>query len=178
MRGRLIFPFLIELAPLDTAATESTDPDGAGPLTTGYDALFRAPVKVLADAGDQVGVRARVEGTLIQIPAQIEPDQFEQMNMMLSGESPTSNRFRVVCHYNDLEDQGLVNVDGTPTIKKRDRLVRILDLDGGLVETIPDSPGLYVEQVMSRGWGLGGSAPTRNLLFIDFADRAVSVASG
>lgn len=178
MRGRLIFPFLIELAPLDTAATESTDPDGAGPLTSGYDALFRAPVKVLADSDDQVGVKARVEGALIQLPAQIEPDQMEQLAMLLSGESPESNRFRVVCHYNDLEDQGLVNADGTPAVRKRDRLTRILDLDGNLVETIPNPPGLYVEQVMSRGWGLGGAVPTRNLLFIDFADRAVSVASG
>lgn len=178
MRGRLIFPFLVELAPLDTAATESTDPDGAGPLTSGYDAMFRAPVKVLAESDDQVGVKARIEGALVQLPAQIEPDQMEQLAMMLSGESPSSNRFRVVCHYNDLEDAGLVNVDGTPAIRKRDRLTRILDLDGNLVETIPNPPGLFIEQVMSRGWGLGGAVPTRNLLFVDFTDRAVSVASG
>ena len=88
MRGRLIFPFLIELAPLDTAATESTDPDGAGPLTSGYDAMFRAPVKALAESDDQIGVKARIEGALIQLPAQIEPDQMEQLAMMLSGESP------------------------------------------------------------------------------------------
>lgn len=174
MRGRLIFPFLVELAPLDTAATESTDPDGGGPLTSGYDELFRAPVKVLADGDDQTGVKARIESALIQLPAQIEPDQMNQLSMLLSGESPESNSFRVVFHYNDLEDQGLLHPDGTPTIKKRDRLTRILNMDGDLVETIANPPGLFVEQVMSRGWGLGGSSPTRNLLFVDFAERAVS----
>lgn len=177
MRGRLIFPFLVELAPLDTAATESTDPDGAGPLTGGYDVLFREPVKVRADSDDQFGVKARVEGASIQLPAQIEPDQFELLQMMLSGESPASGRFSVVLHFSDLEDAGLVNADGTPAIKKRDRLTRILSIAGDLVEAIAYPPGLYVEQVLSRGWGLGGAVPTRNLCFVDFAGRSQSVTS-
>jgi hypothetical protein len=177
-RGRLIFPFLVELAPLDTLATETTDPDGAGPLVSGYDETFRVPVKVAAGTSDQSGTTARVEGALVQVPAQIEPDQFEALAMMLSGESPSTNSFRVVMHYADLEVADLVEADGTPKVRKRDRLTRILNMDGDLVETIPDSPGLFVVRVMSRGWGLGGRAPTRNLLFVDFEERAVSVTGG
>ena len=43
MRGRLINPFAAELAQLDTAAT-AADPDGPGPLTSGYDADFQETV--------------------------------------------------------------------------------------------------------------------------------------
>ena len=49
MRGRLIFPFLAELRRLDTAAMASTDPDGAGPLTGGFDPDFKEPVLVDRD---------------------------------------------------------------------------------------------------------------------------------
>ena len=54
MRGRLIFPFLAELYRLDTRATATTDPDGAGPLTGGYDPDFKEPVLVDRD-GDGIG---------------------------------------------------------------------------------------------------------------------------
>lgn len=121
-----------------------------------------------------MGASARKEGTAIQIKAQIEPEQFERMQAMLSGDSPDSF-FRVIMHYKDLRQQGLVDGQGRPTIKKNDRLIRILDLKGNLVETFPNPPGMYVRQVMSRGWGLGGSNPSRNLLFVDFEERAVSV---
>ncbi len=174
--GRLIYPFLIELAPLDTLATQA-DPDGAGPLTSGYDDDFREPVMVSQGVADQTGTSARVEGTPIQVKAQIVPDQFEQLQAMISGQSPESNAFRVILHYKDLAALGLVDASGKPTINKSDRLTRILDLKGNLVETIPDPPGLYVHQIMSRGWGLGGSNPSRNLLFVDFQERAQSVAS-
>ena len=61
MRGRLIFPFLAELRRLDTAAMASTDPDGAGPLTGGFDPDFKEPVLVDRDgdgfvAGDGCSV--------------------------------------------------------------------------------------------------------------------------
>ena len=45
MRGRLINPFLAELAQLDMAAT-AADPDGAGPLTSGYDSDFKETAMV------------------------------------------------------------------------------------------------------------------------------------
>jgi hypothetical protein len=40
MRGRLINPFLAEIAQLDTVAT-TADPDDVGPLVSGYDPDFK-----------------------------------------------------------------------------------------------------------------------------------------
>lgn len=172
MRGRLIFPFLVELAQLDTAATAG-DPDGAGPLTSGYNENFREPLMVLASPTDQTGVSARVEATPIQFRAQIEPVMFERLEMMLGGESPDS-RFAIIAHYRDLENLNLIDaVTGKPLIRKNDRLVRIMNCDtGDLIEAIPDPPGLFVRQVQSRGFGPGR---TRNLLLIEFEEREQSV---
>jgi len=169
-RGRLIFPFLCEIAQLDTAAT-AADPDGAGPLTSGYDPDFRSPVKVLAAPGDQVGADSRVETAVVTVRAQIEPQQFETLEMMLSGESPDS-KMGLILHYKDLEAAGLVGVDGVPLIRKRDRLVRILTTAGVLVETIPNPPGLFVTQVQSRGFGHGTE---RNLLLLVLEERDQSI---
>lgn len=169
-RGRLIFPFVVELAQLDTAAT-AADPDGAGPLTSGYDEDFREPVTVLADPADQVGVSARVESGPIQFRAQIEPSMFERLEAMISGGSPKS-RFAIVAHFRELERDGLVGPDGAALIRKNDRLVRILTTKGALVRDIPDPPGLFVHQVQDRGFGPGGQ---RNLLLITFEERERSL---
>lgn len=169
MRGRLIFPFIVELAQLDTQATEA-DPDGAGPLTSGYDETFREPLMVLADPDDQTGESTRVE-SVISFPAQIEPNMFEKLEMLAGGVSPMS-RFGIVAHYSDLEDLDLVDVStGQPKIRVNDRLHRILDCDGNLVEVIPEVPGLYVTQVQSRGFGF---VNTRNLLLVTFEERKLS----
>lgn len=168
-RGRLIFPFLVELAQLDTAATEA-DPDAGGALVSGYNEHFREPVKVLADPADQVGVSARQEST-IQVYAQIEPAMFEKLQAMLGGDSPES-RFAIVCHFRDLENAGLVDgTTGKPLIYKGDRLAAIYTTAGVLVETIPNPPGLFVHEVQSRGFGPGGA---RNLLLVNFEQRDTS----
>jgi hypothetical protein len=174
-RGRLIRPFVVELYQLDTAAT-SADPDGAGPLTSGYDPDFRTPIKVLEDPGDQVGKTTRTESGPIQIRAQIEPTMFERLEMMLSGSSPEF-RFAVVAHYKELETLGLVDSRGRPKIYPQDRLSRILTVRGDLVEEIPDPPGLYIREVQSRGYGLGYQ---RNLLLIHFEtrDQSLRTAAG
>jgi len=169
-RGRLIFPFIVELYQLDTVATEA-DPDGAGPLTSGYNEFFREPIKILGDPADQVGESARVESGPIQVEAQIEPEMFERLEMMLSGQSPDT-RFAVVAHYANLERNGLVLSDGTPSIKKGDRLSRILSCrTGELVEPVPNPPGLFVRQTQPRSFGLGTE---RNLLLIEFEERSQS----
>lgn len=170
-RGRLIFPFIVELAQLDTAAT-AADPDGAGPLTSGYDDDFRTPVKV--PTAGQVGTTSRVE-TLVQVRAQIEPDQMEKLAPMLSGDA-AQGRFGIILHFRDLERAGLVDaVTGKPLLYKHDRITRILTTRGVLVETIPNPPGLFCVEVQSRGFGPGGA---RNLLHMLFESRDTSTASG
>jgi hypothetical protein len=57
VRGRLVNAFLAEITRLDTVAT-AADPDGAGPLASGYDPDFKETV-VLGDAGDRRDARRR-----------------------------------------------------------------------------------------------------------------------
>lgn len=168
-RGRLIFPFVVELAQLDTAATGADVVVGGQP-TPGYDPVFRTPLKVLEEPGDQVGVSTRVE-TLVQVRAQIEPAMFEMMEMMISGESPSS-RMAIVLHFRDLERANLVDSTGAAMIYKRDRLARILTTRGQLVREIPNPPGLYISQVQDSGFGPGGH---RNLLLVTFEERDQSM---
>lgn len=173
-RGRLIFPFLVDFEQLDTAAIEA-DPDGAGSLSSGYDEVFREPVKVLENPDDQVGKTVRVENTL-QVRAQIESVQFERLEQMISGDSP-QGRFMLVLHFRDLEKAGLVDADGLAMIRKGDRLGAIRETDGTLVQNIPDPPGLYVNELLPRGMGLSLKKPKRNLLIVTLKARDQSTRS-
>jgi hypothetical protein len=170
MRGRLIFPYLVGLRRLSTTST-AADPDGAGELTSGYDETFRESHKILSDPDDQIGVSARIELAELQVLAQIEPEQYERLETMISGDSPNS-RFSIVLHARELEQAGLLESSGRPKIHKGDRLAAIYNhRSGALIETIPNPPGLFVIQVQSGGWGLG---PERNLFLVVFEERETS----
>jgi hypothetical protein len=169
MRGRIIYPFILELAQLDTVSTEA-DPDAAGPLTSGYSDLFKEPVRV--PDGSQLGTDARQE-TTIEVVAQIEPEVMERLQMMAGGDSPDGRLF-AICHFSQLELDNLVDANGLPTIRKSDRLVAIKECTPAkdLVMNITNPPGLYVSQVQSRGFGFGRK---RNLLMLEFTDRETGV---
>lgn len=172
-RGRLIFPFLIDLAQLNTDAT-AADPDGAGPLTSGYDEIFREPVIVPPAAPDSSarGTSARVEN-VIQLPAQLDTRFFDDMAMMATGRSATS-RFLITFHYKDLEALGLVDVNGTAKIKLNDRLAAVSNIKTGvLIEKFPNPPGLFCTEARSNSFGLGTH---RNLLICVFEQRSTSMA--
>ncbi len=179
-RGRLIYPILAELAQLDTVATEALDPDGAGPLTSGYDDEFREDL-IIDPGGDSSdrGVTARQEKTPIQLRCQYEEDTAtgtaERMAMMQSGDAPKS-LVRLVFAMKDLERLGMIDPKGQPTIRKNDRLIRTLTTGGVEIEVYENPPGLYVTEVQSRSFGLSTSNATRNLLLVTFEDRAQSVA--
>src|SRR5579859_6373306 len=166
-RGRLIFPFLASIARIDTEATEA-DPDGAGPLTSGYDPIFREPIKIpdLTDPSQPQMTDARREHTVIQVPCQIEPDQWELLDLMSAGRSPDTI-FQVVFHYRTLERMGLVESNGEPHIRIDDRLTVISDRLGNLIRQLRP-PGIYVTEVQDIGHGLGRF---RNLLLVKFQDR-------
>lgn len=171
-RGRLIRPFLVTIARLDTAATEA-DPDGAGALESGYDDEFREPVMVPPSDPESSarGTMNRVE-TTVQLRAQIEDEDFEDLRMLATGNSPDS-LVRCVFHFKELEAEGLVGDDGVPLLNVNDRLAAIHDKWGNLVMTIPENPGLYCTQSQPRAYGLGHK---RNLLLMTFEERARSVA--
>lgn len=162
-RGRLICPFVIELARLDPEATAAVDPPG--PVGVGYDSLFDEPtLEGPVDAGQPV----RRELAPILIPAQIEEDSWEALAMVEAGNLPDT-AIEATCFYPDLEDMGLVDGGGMPMIRHGDRLVSIQRQDGAVVVTPRDS--LYVVQVRPEGFGLSLVNPSRNLLCLVFEPR-------
>lgn len=175
-RGRLIFPFLVDVARLNTTATRA-DPDGAGPLTSGYDDDFREPVAPAPAGGSSANVSpVRVE-TITQLKAQIEPEEFDRLQMEATGRNPRA-RMTLIFHYRDLEAAGMVEaVSGRPLLRgPGDRLAAIRNVRTGvLIETIPAKPGLFATEVKSLGFGLG---PRRNLLLVVFESRDVGGSEG
>ncbi len=170
MRGRLIFSFLAELHRLDTLATATEDPDGAGPLDGGYDPDFKE--SVLVDTNDDgIGERIRREHPPVLVPCQIEPEVFDQLRMFASGNAPRSS-IDLVFHFKDLERMALVDpATGDALIRLGDRLAAIYDKKETLVQEVRTPPGLYVTEARPIGFGLNMARPRRNLLLVSFNDR-------
>lgn len=172
MRGRLINPFIAELAQLDTVRT-AADPDGPGPLASGYDADFKETVVVPAPVGR--GVDARMEKDAIHLPCQVEVGTFEALQQLTAGNSPNS-RVILVFHFQDLERMGLVDEGtGDALVRVNDRLVAIRNMAGELVQAVRTPPGLYATEVQPQSFGLGLS---RNLLLVTFEERELTARAG
>lgn len=170
MRGQLIFAFLAEVFRLDTAAMAASDPDGAGPLTSGYDPDFKEPVLVDTN-GDGVAEPFRREYTPVRVPCQVEPEALEALRMFASGNAPRSS-VDLVFHFRDLERLGLVDAaTGDALIRPGDRLGALFDVKGQLVQRVRTPPGLYAKEARSLGFGLHRAKPSRNLLLVSFEDR-------
>ena len=148
----------------DTVAM-AEDPDGAGGLTSGFDPVFREPIKVPAVSGQGPGTTNRKEKPPVIIPAQIEPDQWEKLNMVTTG-NEADTAFGVVLHFRWLEANDFVDVQGNAKINVNDRLVAIYDCKGNVVFT-PREP-MYVDNILPMSFGLGHS---RNLLQVTFRSR-------
>jgi hypothetical protein len=167
VRGRLINPLAAEFAQLDTAAT-AADPDGPGPLTSGYDTDFHETVLVPSAGGPRRD--ARREKPSIRVPCQIEVQSFGVLAELATGNSPRSHLV-LVFHFADLEQLGLVDpATGDALLRVGDRLVAIRDLrTGELVQAVRTPPGLYLTEPQPQ-FGLGGR---RNLLLATFGERAL-----
>lgn len=169
MRGRLINPFLAEIAQLDTVAT-AADPDAAGPLTSGYDPDFKETLVFGSPEGARLD--ARREKPVLRVPCQVEVATFEALEQLAAGASPTS-RIVLVFHFRDLERMALVDAaSGDALLRVNDRLVAIHTLRGQLVQAVRTPPGLYATEVQPQSFGLGLS---RNLLLVTFQEREVAV---
>ena len=165
MRGRLINPFLAELAQLDTELT-AADPDGPGPLMSGYDPDFKETVILATPTGR--GIDSRKEKAPVRVPCQVEVGAYEAMQQLTAGNSPNS-RLTLVFHFQDLERMGLVDAgSGDALIRVNDRLVAIRAMDGDLVQAVRTPPGLFATEVQPQSFGLGLS---RNLLMVTFEER-------
>lgn len=170
MRGKLIFRFLAEIHRLDTISMATSDPDGSGPLISGYDPDFKE--SVLRDSNDDgLGERYRAEFPSVRIPCQVDTKAFEELQMLASGNAPRS-RIDLVFHFKDLERMELIDATtGDALIRPGDRLSAIRDLCGDLVQEVRTPPGLYVTEARPIGFGLNMTKPSRNLLLVSFEDR-------
>lgn len=171
-RGRLIFPFEVQLGLLDTDGTRA-DPDGAGALQSGYDDDFREPVIVPPGSGSARGTIRRVE-VVKTLMAQVEDDSDEVLNIAASGNNPT-NTLGLVFHFADLEAAGAVeSVSGLAIIKAPGaRLIQINNpRTGVLIQRYDMAPGYWAVQAKRMGFGLGSES---NLLLVVFQERDVSV---
>jgi hypothetical protein len=168
VRGRLINPFLAEIAQLDTVAT-AADPDGAGPLVSGYDRDFKETALVPGAAWR--GTDARREKAALRVPCQVEMQTFGELQELLTGMSPRSH-LALVFHFEDLERLDLVEPStGDARLRVDDRLVSLRDYHtGDLVQAMRTPPGLYITEVQPQSFGLG---LRRNLLIATFNDRAL-----
>lgn len=171
MRGRLLHAFWAEMMRLDVAGT-ATDPDGSGQLASGYDDDFKETV--LLPTGPRGRTDARRELPPVRLPCQVEVGEFEAMQQLAAGNSPDT-RIVLVFHFRDLERRGLVNpATGVAFLQVNDRLAALYDRAGRLVQAVRTPPGLYATRVEPQSFGLGGA---RNLLFVTFEDRELSVRS-
>lgn len=163
-RGRLIYPFIAEIAALNTLATSF---NGA-PLADGYDFDFKEPVKK-AD-----GTTSRVYDASFRIECQVETesagDTFDKLGMRNLGDDGDTE-IKLCFHFQDLEDMGLVDANGRGQINKGAKLVAIFDSDGEEVDNYAER-SLFVVEAQPRSYGL--SSLKRNLLVVTFRYRMTS----
>jgi hypothetical protein len=167
MRGRLIVPFLVQLHRVDYAAT-AADPDGAGPLVSGFDPDFKEPIRL--DTGES----ARKEHDPILVPCQPEDNVYDQLNQQAGGNDPTM-RMVFTFHFEDLEEMNLVDpTTGNAMISTGDRATAIYRYeDETLIQQLgDDSVGFYCTEARPGSFGLIGG--DRNLLICTFERRATT----
>lgn len=157
MRGKLLFKFLAELAQLDTSKTALTAP--------GYDPDFQEPLVLYQPDGSRVEGRKE---TCIRLPCQVETTKTDDERMTPAGNAPAT-MLRLVFHFRDLENMGLVDKNGHAKIRVNDRLEAIYTRTGQLLHRYINPPGAFLTQVEPVGFGPGGK---RNLLVCWAHDRA------
>jgi hypothetical protein len=130
MRVRLVRPLLAEIAQLDTLATAEAP---------GYDPDFQ-----------ELRAGTRQEKPPIQVPAQIEITAHEVLQQSMAGNVPDS-RLILVMDYGDLARRGLLDpATNETTLRPGDRLVRLLNGIGVLIETYPNPPGMFPHRAAAR----------------------------
>lgn len=174
MRGRLINPFKALVARIDTVAS-AADPDGAGPLTSGYDPIFREPIQRTLDV-DEVRLAKELEPILV--PCQVEfDDQFEAQGQQSAG-NDTNSKVRCIFHFSDLESMGLVDATTKDAMFNiNDRLISIHDYHTEeLVQRAGLGTGFFCTEVRPVSFGLSGGS--RNLLVCVYQTRDSSFKQG
>ncbi len=158
----LIFPSEAIIYRLDLEAM-AADPDGAGELATGIDPDYREPI--LIPTANRVGVPNRIEMSPVSIPAQVDTESLERLQMGPTGDGSAGFLFLTV-RFADLDALGLLQPETFNPLLTRARLGEI-QKDGVTLYGFPNPPGMYVDQ-MAPSFGFDGK---RDLLTIRFGTR-------
>lgn len=160
-RGRIPFPFTAWIAPLDPVAIEASGD---------YDDDFG---EVRIKGTDGVGTVQRKEGTPYSLQVGPETDRQELARFTKTGDVPDS-AIGLVVDIAKLEAAGLVDSStGKLEIKKDDRLLRIEDRRGHVVQTF-DEVKIYATEVRRLNAWIGS---TSNFALVLFQDRPQGVTS-
>ena len=160
-RGRLIMRFKAEIHRLDPSASAAV-PNG------GYDDVFDEMVPV--QDGTALGGDSRRELDPILLPCQvdIEADQkgINEQKLTRGGYDEMTDLV-LTLFMPDLEAGGYVDANGHPELREGDRVARILDQGGNVAWEFEYPPGLMVQWVEPRGFGIAlRGTPKFNLVYL------------
>ena len=156
-RVPLLFPSAIVVSRLSITETRRIDPDGAGPLTSGYDPDFREPYLYSDSEVAKTTERWEVP---IRIPCQVETMGFEELNKVFGGNAPNSRMVFI------LHNRTLASLDLLPRNSQCGYGSRILLNTGDRIDAIEKAgvPGyviqsfqepLYIHRIDPASWGMG-----------------------
>jgi hypothetical protein len=158
-RGRLIWPFRATIERLDTQATAANP----GPTAGGYDHDFKEPRK-RADGTTNTVYMAPI---ILNCQVETEADDFDALAMRRGGDNRDSE-VKLVFHFQELEDHGLVDDHGRALMSKGDRLVAIHTQNREEVDNYAELH-LVATNLQPRSYGLSGLK--RNLLLVSYRRR-------
>lgn len=142
MHARLHHAFFAEFLQLDAIATRR-DPDGSGPLTSGFDDVFQEVTNFTQPTGTREEARKNKDPVLV--PCNVDTNTMDALQQMLAGNSPTS-KLVIVVAWRTMRAMGLLRKDtGAPIIRVNDELVSFRDRCKNVVFK-PEFP-LFVTQV-------------------------------
>lgn len=171
-RVPLLFPSVVVLQRLDTRSTRLVDPDGLGPLTSGYDDDLREPIPYeevdLVDDSKNLRTTVRYLPPL-RLPCQVETRTFEELNQVYQGDATLTNMVFVL-HRMDLQRMGLIGTDegcskfGGTLLKVNDKITAIEKQGFSGQSQLPLKFPLYVMAVLPGSWGMGDGHDLEMLL--------------
>lgn len=168
MRGRLHHKFFAEIGMFSAIDTKK-DPDGAGPLQSGFDDDFNEIMVFTAPDGARTN--AREDEPSVFIPCIIETDSWEALQQYQAGNQPNTNII-ITSHRKELERLELLNVErGEPLVRVNDRMLSIRD-DCKRIIYKPRAP-FYITQVRPA-FGIGRTPDLFNFTLEDRENFAKS----
>jgi len=131
-----------------------------------YDDVFGGLRRVPGNT--QEGQSARREHPLVTLPCQVDRGNWGQISLNAAG-GQTVVELVLTLDRRNVVAAGLVRGDGTPMLKRGDRIVRIRNREGEIEEEFSVDDPVFVERVERSGHGLSLRRPRFNLFYLHCA---------